>query len=156
MALIISDEIITAISEKLEAVGFTVMRDYIGDINEDSQAGDYPAFIRVKGACLSEFNFYYYLGETERRCLKEITLVIRALGSGAGFSGAETLSEMTEAAAVMIYFNTGCVIKSLSFGEIKKNMALGRLEQVLELTVADTMTYEEPDETSEVSETEET
>ena len=156
MALIISDEIITSISEKLEAVGFTVKRDYIDDINDDLQTGGYPAFIRVKSISLGEYNLRYYLNNTILRCFKEVTLVIRALGSGAGFSGAETLSEMTEAAAMTIYFDTSKVIKKLSCGEIKKNMALGRLEQVIELTVADSVTYEEPEEISDISETEET
>ena len=131
----ISSAIITAVSGYLAEAGFTVKPEYTDDVEARPavQSGAvYPAFICVKKTELCELGI---TGTDSRRCTAEVTLRVRALGSSPGFGGAETLSGMTESAAEMIYFSSEMIVKSIALGEMRRNMALGRLEQIMEMTL---------------------
>ena len=131
---LIGSSVFESVSECLTEAGFTVKRDHIGDIKQ-VPAGQYPAFIGVAKTELCELG---QTGENSKRCAVEITLRVRALGSRPGFEGAAALSAMTETAAMMIYFSSEVIIKSITCGELRNNMSLGRLEQILELTAVTT------------------
>ena len=135
---LIGSSVFDSVSECLTAAGFTVKRDYIDDIDERpaGQTGAvYPAFMSVTKTELHKLS---QTGQNSRRCTVDVTLRIRALGSSPGFGGAAVLSYMTETAAMRIYFSSEVIIKSITCGELRKNMSLGRLEQIIELTAVTT------------------
>lgn len=126
----LTDGVIESISSKLTASGLTVMKEYIDDIGS-AAANSFPAFIRVERVELCEL---IQTRNDERRCSAEVTLRIRALGSAAGFFGAQQLSAKTENAIMRIYLSEDMIVKKVVCGGIEKNMSLGRLERIIELT----------------------
>ena len=133
------DAIINSISSKLTAAGFTVKREYIDDI-ADVGAVSYPAFLRVEKIGMREL---VQSQEDERSCREEVTLKIRALSKDEGFSGAAALENKTENAIMRIYLTENILVKNITCGEVRKNMSLGRLEQVIELTASATISISE-------------
>lgn len=129
------DPLIESITSKLTAAGFTVKREYVGDI-ADVGSSSFPAFLRVEKIELREL---IQTRSDERTCREEVTLRIRALGRDEGFYGASALADKTENAVARIYLSENMLVKDITCGEIKKNTALGRLEQVIGLTAVTTL-----------------
>lgn len=130
----ISEKALTLAEQSLAAAGFDVKYILQGDIR-DARGRD-CAFISVSGAELSE------LDSEGKCCTAQISLTAQLLCRERDFRGVADFSKLCERAAAGLYFGSDMLIKSARLCGITRNMQLGRLEQLLEITAVYSITEE--------------
>lgn len=131
----ISDRAYLFVSGALKIVGFEVGRAYCGDIAV--RKGKYHAFLSVGRTSFSDMD------STGGFCTAEVEIKAQLLSAQAGFYGAQDFEQLCENALRAVCFDSDMLLRKAELSEVKKNMALGRLERTLTVTAVYTLDKEE-------------
>jgi hypothetical protein len=120
-----TDTVIKLTEKSLSQAGFTPIEDYCAS----SSAADYPAYWRISGISLGGL----CTSSSSTECSADVDVTVRMMGAKKDFSDKETLEKMAQNAAKDMIFSSTQAVKKLCFGDVSRNVTMGRLEYTMSI-----------------------